>query len=145
MTTPKAVWGTALILFLSFAAPAWAADDPGQSLALQRSEVLAPSQTEGSGRTLKVLYGSYTTLQVLDVTSTLEALNNGATEMNPVVRATGGEMAKFVLLKAGTGAAVIALNRSLAKKNKGAAIVTMVVLNVATAAVVAHNMRTGRR
>ena len=145
MTTPKAVWGTALILFLSFAAPAWAADDPDQSLALQRSEVLAPSQTEGSGRTLKVLYGSYVGLQVLDVTSTVAALNNGAREVNPIVASTQGQTAAFVLLKAGTGAAVIALNRSLARKSRKAAIATMLGLNIATAAVVAHNMRNARR
>ena len=138
----KTVWGIALFLLVTWVPPARASEDDAL---LPRAHGVGAPANDGGSRTLKVLYGSYTTLQVLDVTSTLEALNNGATEMNPVVRATGGEMAKFVLLKAGTGAAVIALNRSLAKKNKGAAIVTMVVLNVATAAVVAHNMRTGRR
>lgn len=138
----KTVWGIALILLVTWAPPARASEDDAL---LPRAHGVGTPANDGGSRTLKVLYGSYTTLQVLDVTSTLEALNSGATEMNPVVRATGGEMAKFVLLKAGTGAAVIALNRSLAKKNKGAAIVTMVVLNIATAAVVAHNMRTARR
>jgi hypothetical protein len=138
---PKAVCGAGLILLAMSISPAQASDD---GLSRPRAAVAAPTD-EGTGRALNVLYGSYAALQVLDVTSTVAALHSGAAEVNPIVRAIGGETAQFLLLKAGTGAAVIALNRSLAKKSKKAAIVTMVALNVATAAVVAHNMRNARR
>jgi hypothetical protein len=141
--TWKAVWGTALIFIFNLPAPGLASED--QSLLAPRVEVVASPATHASNRTLNVLYGSYAALQVLDVTSTVAALNSGAREVNPIVASTHGQIATFVLLKAGTGAAVIALNRSLGKRNKTAAIVTMVALNVATAAVVAHNMRNARR
>lgn len=140
----KAVWGAALIMMMGSASPVWASKE--NPLALPRAEhvVMSPAE-DGGSRSLKVLYGTYAALQVLDVTTTLAALRNGADEANPIVRAVGTDSTQLLVVKAGTAAAAIALNRVLGKKNKKAAIVAMIALNGVTAAVVAHNMRNARR
>src|SRR5687768_3024502 len=68
----KTVWSISLILLVTWAPPARASEDDAL---LPRAHGVGAPANDGGSRTLKVLYGSYTTLQVLDVTSTLEALN----------------------------------------------------------------------
>lgn len=90
------------------------------------------------------LYASLGALNVLDVYSTNHALKNGAREVNPIVRSTAGNISATIALKAAATATSICFAEKLWKKNRGAAIATMVIVNGATAAVVARNFRNAR-
>ena len=56
-----------------------------------------------------------------------------------------GSYANGFAVKAAVGAVSVFAMRAIEKKNKQAAIITMIALNVGTAAVVAHNLRIARR
>jgi hypothetical protein len=133
-------------IVLSVATPVVAADKP---------EVVAPSAAVAaawaneadahqgpSAPAFNALYGSYGALQTLDVVSTIKARQQGAREANPMMAGSFGQAsARKVLL----AAAAVAGVKSLEKKNRKAAFVTMVALNVATAAIVVNNYRNARQ
>ncbi len=96
----------------------------------------------GSSTAIRTLFATYGVVQSLDMVSTVVARNRGAVEANPVMR---GSYAKGVAIKTAVGAFTVFAVHGIEKKNKKAALVTMIALNVATAAVVAHNMRVARR
>ena len=85
------------------------------------------------------LYVSQIALHGLDVHSTLQALDRGHQEGNPLFRnATAGQM---IGAKAASSAVSIWLAEKLWKKNRVAAVVVMTGVNVGLAAVVANNYR----
>ena len=92
---------------------------------------------------LAALYGTYGTLQALDVVSTRRAIATGAQERNPLMK--NGNMAAMVAVKAAAGASTIYFAERMWKKNRVGAVIVMAALNGATAAVVAHNQRNVRR
>jgi hypothetical protein len=96
----------------------------------------------GSSAAVRTLYATYGVVQGLDMMSTVMARNRGAVEANPAMQ---GSYAKGVAVKVATGAVTMLAVRAIEKKSKKAAIITMIGANVATAAVVAHNMRIARR
>jgi hypothetical protein len=102
--------------------------------------LFAPAQQKRP-LTLSALYGTFATLQVLDVVSTQKAKSAGAQEMNPMMGGTG----LMIAMKASTSALSIYLVEQTWKKNRTAAIITMVAINGMTAAVAAHNFRTAKR
>ena len=114
-------------------ADAWAKE--GQKLTLVK-----PAQ--GTSPAVRNLFISYGAVQGLDVISTAIARNRGATETNPVLR---GGFAQGMAIKAGLGVATVLAVRAGQKKSKKAAIVTMIALNVATAAVVVNNIKVANR
>ena len=87
------------------------------------------------------LYVSTAALQALDVVSTVRALNAGAVEGNPMMSPLTRNKAAFIAVKAGVAASTILAARSMAKRNKVAAIVTLAAINSAYAMVVSHNFR----
>ncbi len=91
---------------------------------------------------LPALYGTYATLQALDVYSTRRALSAGATEANPLLESGG--RARTLAIKGAAGAATIFFAERAWKKNRAGAIVLMLALNGATAAIVAHNAHNAR-
>ena len=91
----------------------------------------------GSSGAVRTLYATYGVVQGLDMVSTVVARNRGAVEANPVMQ---GSYARGVAVKAALGAVTILAVRAIEKKNKKAAVVTMIALNVATAAVIANNL-----
>jgi len=101
-----------------------------------KSEAAKPSAT------LRALIASYGAVQGLDMATTIRARNRGAIEANPVMQ---GSYATGIATKAALGAATMFAVRSMAKKSRKAAIITMVAANAATAAVVAHNMGVASR
>jgi hypothetical protein len=125
---------------LMVAPPLAAEESPGASVAPLRAE-------SHSGRPIVLvpLYVAFAGLQALDMHSTMTALDAGGTEVNPVVRGALGSPAKMMLLKGGTAAAVVFLSERMWKKNRTAAIVTMIALNSAYATIAAHNYQTVRR
>jgi hypothetical protein len=98
--------------------------------------------TAAPSKALTALQVSYVGLQGLDVWSTIAARNAGASEVNPLM---AGGYVKGTAFKAAMGAGTMLATRAMAKKNKKAAVVTMVVLNGVTAAVVANNLKNTRR
>ena len=95
-----------------------------------------------TGKTLNVLFASYGVLQGLDMYSTIAARNHGAREVNPLLN-TGYTEAFAV--KAALTAVTYVTTRAMGKKNKKAAVVTMMILNGVTAAVVANNLKNAGR
>jgi Domain of unknown function (DUF5658) len=99
----------------------------------------APAQTPQRPSALVPLYVSFATLQGLDIHSTLRAVEAGGREANPIVGSMLGSPAAFVAVKAGMTAGICVASERLWKRNRAAAIVTMIVLNATYSAVVAHN------
>lgn len=93
----------------------------------------------GRPKALPALYVSLAALQVMDVVSTSKGLSVGAVEANPVMAPVVKNKAAFVAVKAGTTAVSIYLAERLWKKNRVAAIATMVGINAMMGVVVAHN------
>jgi hypothetical protein len=89
---------------------------------------------------LPVLYGSFATFQALDIVSTQKAKSAGAKEMNPMMGGTG----QMIAMKAATSVFSIYLVEKTWKKNRTAAIMTMVAINGMSAAIAAHNFRNAR-
>jgi hypothetical protein len=92
---------------------------------------------------LSALYGTYGTLQVLDIVSTRKAIAAGGREANPVMGA-GGTTRMLMVKSVGAGVSIYMAER-IWKKNRVAAVVTMAVMNGITAAVVAHNSGIAKR
>jgi hypothetical protein len=132
-------------LVLSVGTPVFAAD---------KAEIVAPSaavaaawahEAEHRGPSptaLNTLYGTFGALQTLDMVSTIQARQRGAREINPLM---AGGYGRASATKAVLAAAAFGSVKALEKKNRKAACVTMVVLNVATAAIVANNYRNARQ
>lgn len=96
----------------------------------------------GSSTAVRSLLAAYAVTQGLDMTSTIMARRHGAVEANPSMR---GSYAQGMLTKAALGSVTMLAVRSLNKRHKKAAVVTMIALNAATAAAVANNMRNASR
>lgn len=91
-----------------------------------------------------VMYGTLGALQVLDVYSTRRALHHGGTEANPLVRPAADSAAAMAVIKAVSTATTIYFAERVWKKNRKGAVVLMAIMNGATAAVVARNLRNAR-
>ena len=150
-TTPRriaAVFG--LVAFLgvvdSRAARAQATVDafaPRTVLAAVEAAEARPLEERPAARPAPLvgLYVSLAALQALDIASTRRALNAGAAEANPVVAPFAGSPVALAVMKAGVTSATIVASERLWKKNRKAALLTMIALNAAYGAVVAHNYR----
>lgn len=99
-------------------------------------------KARGSVKTPKILYVSYAALQAADMYSTVVARRRGAFEANPLMN-TG--FAGALGLKSAMTLSSICAMRVIEKKNKKAAIITMIALNSVSAIVVANNARNAAR
>jgi hypothetical protein len=134
-----------VLLVLSVTAPVWAAEKPeaiAPSAAVAAAWAKEAKQQGPSSAALKALYGSYGALQTLDMVSTIQARQQGAREVNPMMTGSYGQGAATKILLA---AATVAAMKTLEKKNRKAAFVTMAALNVATAAIVVNNYKNARQ
>jgi hypothetical protein len=66
-------------------------------------------------------------------------------EANPLVGGLSGRKAAFIALKAGVAFSTIMAARNMSKRNKVAAVATLVAINSAYAMVVRHNYRVARQ
>lgn len=123
--------------------------------------LLAPATTRADGDTppdarqhrqrverpaaLVPLYVSFAGLQALDVHATLAAVQNGGREANPVVRSTLDSPVEMLLLKSGAAAGVVLISEKLWRRNRTAAVITMIALNSAYLTIAANNYRTATR
>jgi hypothetical protein len=87
------------------------------------------------------LYVSFAALQVLDTDSTRQALARGYAESNPLLRPVAGNRTSMALVKVGATVLTIAAVERLWRRNRVAAVLTMVGINAGYAVVVAHNYR----
>jgi hypothetical protein len=93
-------------------------------------------------KAVKVMMGTFGALQALDMASTIKARNAGAREVNPLMAGGYGQAtAMKALFAAGSVGAVSVM----ARKNRKAAFYTMIALNVASAAIVANNVKNTRQ
>ena len=88
------------------------------------------------------LSASFVVLQVLDVASTVVAVNRGrGNEANPLVRGLADHPFMFGAIKGGVTISTVMAIRSLAKKRPKAAALTWIGLNAGYGVVVASNLR----
>lgn len=134
-----------LVALMVFTSSAYAGERPDSTDPVAPSRAVAEAwKQEGqrsSSPTLRALFVSYGAAQGLDLATTIKARHSGAVEANPALQ---GNYATAAAMKVALGAVTIAAARSMEKKSKLAAILTMVGANAATVAVAAHNMRVAR-
>ncbi len=106
--------------------------------------VATSAQERKSDPLLNSLYVTTAVMQGLDAHSTLYAISRGATEANPFMANVVEHKSTFIALKAGVAFSTIMASREMSKRNRVAAIVTMVAVNSAMAYVVQRNYRIGR-
>lgn len=103
-----------------------------------------PARAEGHSSLMSALYASTFTMQALDVHSTLKAFGAGAVEANPLMTDVTKNKLAFVALKAGIATSTVLAARNMARRNKVAAVMTLVAINSAYAMIVDHNYRVAR-
>jgi hypothetical protein len=112
---------------------------------IQRALPPPPSfRRTGPSALMTSLYASTAVMQALDVHSTLTAFGAGAVEANPLMEGVTRNRAAFMAVKVGVAASTILAARQLSKRNKVAAVVTLVAINSAYAMVVQHNYKVAR-
>jgi len=99
----------------------------------------------GNSRLMISLYAVTAVTQALDVHSTIKALDRGGVETNPMLSGLTGNKAAFIAVKGAVAAGSIYAARQLAKRNKVAAIVTLVAINAAYGLVAQHNYKVASR
>ena len=92
-------------------------------------------------RILIPLYCAFAGLQIADAHSTYSAGQRGIGESNPLMMGVAGSPAGLATAKVAATATTIAATELLWRRNRKAAVITTVALNVAYAAIVAHNYR----
>jgi hypothetical protein len=75
----------------------------------------------------------------------LKALDRGGVESNPMLSGLTGNKGAFIAVKAAVAASSIYAASRLAKKNKVAAIVSMLAINTAYGFVAYHNYKVAGR
>ena len=95
---------------------------------------------------LTPLYVSLVAVNVLDVTSTYDALHSAnAREANPVVSRIVDQPAAFIAVKAATTATTIWAAEKLWRKHRLAAVAVVGMANAALATAVVNNYRVAQR
>ena len=106
---------------------------------------MRPKQFGSQKALLPSLYVSTAAMQALDIHSTLKAFNAGAVEGNPLMAGATRNRAAFIATKAAVTAVTIFAAKKNARKNKVAAVITLVAVNSAYAMIVAHNYNLARQ
>jgi Domain of unknown function (DUF5658) len=91
------------------------------------------------------LYASFAAVQGIDIHSTYSGLERGGREANPILGTVVGSPAAFIAVKAGATAGTIYLAEKIWKRNRKAAIITMIGANIAYGVIASHNYSVGRR
>ena len=126
------------------AAPLSLAPDSGQDVSgLRRGPRVAPAATRPTA--LIPMYASLGALQGLDIYTTSSSLASGGIEANPLMKPVAGRNVASVVVKAAATAGSIYFTERTWKQNRKGAVILMTAINVATAAVVAHNTRVARQ
>lgn len=129
-----------VLVMLSIATPVMAAEE---AVAAPSAAVAAAWATEGahqgpSATMVNAMLGAYGALQALDMASTVGARQAGAREVNPLM---AGGYGQATAMKAALALGAVGAVKMMGKKNRKAAFMTALALNVASAAIVANNMK----
>jgi hypothetical protein len=119
--------------------------DAAETPQLPRPRPLSPAPLPRSTVLLGTLYASTAIMQALDVHSTFKGLERGASEANPIMGGLVKNRPLFIVTKSLVGAGTIMAARQVAKKNKIAAVATLIGLNAMYGYVVNHNYALARR
>jgi hypothetical protein len=111
---------------------------------LEQFPVQPVLRRSGPSALMTSLYASTAVMQALDMHSTLQAFKAGAVEGNPLMSGIVKNRGAFLATKAAVAASTIFATRHIAKRNKVAAVVTMVAINSAYAMIVRHNYNLAR-
>lgn len=137
----------AALLCLMLTAAAASAQEPAVALPAEQQglgAIDAPDTAKPKRpRMLIPLYVMQFSLHGLDAHSTLQALERGHREANPLLRNATSE--QMIGAKLASSVASVWLAEKLWRKNRAAAMVLMAAVNVGLAAVVANNYRIARR
>jgi hypothetical protein len=121
--------------------PAVAQSESGLSIPADATAAVPAGISPRPSLTLPALQVSFGALQIMDVVSTRRALNAGLSEGNAVMRGVVDRPLAVAAVKAGATAATVFLVNRVARKNRAAAILTMVAINSAYSFVVVRNIR----
>jgi hypothetical protein len=100
-----------------------------------------PATPQRRPAALPPLYIMFASLQVLDTDSTRDAISRGYDESNPVLKNVAGNDAGMILVKVGATAATIFAVEKLWRRNRVAAVATMIAVNTGYTVIVASNYR----
>lgn len=114
------------------------------AFASERLAPVAPAPSPNRPASLVPLYVAFGALQLLDAHSTMRALDGGAAEGNPLMKAFAGSRAGLVAIKAAGAAGVVYGTERLVRRNRTAAVLLMIAGNSAMVWVVQHNYRAVR-
>jgi hypothetical protein len=108
-----------------------------------RADTIIAPQASAPPRSivLPTLQVSFAALQVMDVVSTTRALNAGLVEGNAAMRRIVDKPIALAAIKGGAAVATILITNRIARKNRAAAIATMIAVNTAYSVVVARNFQ----
>lgn len=120
-----------------------APDRAGDIPALRRVAIVAPPANRPAA--LVPMYASLGVLQGFDIYSTTASLESGAVEVNPVMKLVAGRNVASIVVKAAATAGAIYFTERAWKQNRKGAVILMTAINVAAAAVVAHNTQVARQ
>jgi hypothetical protein len=129
----------AAVVYAAFMLPAAVSAQDLRAQEVRVPELTTVSQKQPRPASLLPLYLSYGVLQALDIHSTLDVLDSGGREGNALMTNVVRSPAAFVAVKAGAGAGIVLLTEKLWKRNRTAAVLTMIGLNGAYATIVSHN------
>jgi len=118
-------------------------DGAGDIPGLRGMTVIPPSTARPAA--LMPMYASLAALQGIDIYTTSAAVRNGAVEANPLMKPVAGRNMASIVVKAAATAGSIYFTERAWKQNRKGAVILMTVINVATAAVVAHNTQVARQ
>lgn len=107
-------------------------------------QIFRPAPASGHSSLMSALYASTFTMQALDVHSTLRAFGAGAVEANPLMTDVTKNKIAFMALKAGIATSTVLAAHNMARRNKLAAVMTLVAINSAYAMIIDHNYRVAR-
>ena len=94
---------------------------------------------------LPAMYGTLAALHAFDIYSTRRALGANATEANPLMKGASKNAGAMLAVKALSMAGTIYFTERAWKKNRKGAVILMAVINGATMAIAANNVRNARR
>jgi len=114
-------------------------DVPG----LTRAAWVGPPSTRPTA--LIPMYAGLAALQGFDIYTTSSSVANGGVEANPLMKPVAGRNVACVVVKAAATAGSIYFTERAWKQNRKGAVILMTAINVATAAVVAHNTKVARQ
>ena len=121
-----------------------AAAQPSESLRPPSLRV-APRAESPRSPVLTFLYGFTAGTQAMDVHSTRRALEAGAFETNPFMRAISSHTSGLIATKAGMTVGTIMVTEAIARHHKTTAILTLIAINAAYVYVVERNYDVSRR